>query len=42
MSCFKSNAVLICAEVEGFVLLSPGALNVNASCFAFQAFAELI
>ena len=28
----RSNAVLICAEVEGLVLLVLGELNVNVSC----------
>ena len=34
VSCFASKAVLICADVDGFVLLLLGALNVKVACFA--------
>ena len=33
MFCFASNAVLICAEVDGLLLLLLGALNVKVACF---------
>ena len=37
VSCFKSNAVLICADVDGLVLFEEGALKVKLSCFKSNA-----
>ena len=37
VSCFASNALLICADVDGLVLLLDGALNVNVSCLPLTA-----
>ena len=36
LSCFKSNAVLICADVDGLVLFEEGALKVIVACFPLK------